>query len=253
MAAMQIQEVDYRQISVTSNSVAVLGFHDSSAGQTDTWIEEATGLHLACFILESIEPFEVDIEGENKQRVSQRTAFPIKDTFLDRPFIVASDWPERLQKLGIGKVLPLTPNNRERLRQIETCREYGFELISAIHPTATILAGASIEPGVLINARSIIGYKAEIETGVLIDTGVQVDHHNVLKSCCQLDPGVVTAGNVTLWECSHLHTAVTVINRIHIGEDAIIGAGATVISDIPPRCTAVGVPAKVIKYHQNIY
>ena len=235
--------------NITSKSVAVLGFHDSSAGQTDTWFEEVTGRHFACFVLESSEPFYVDVEAENRKRISQRTAFPIGNTFLGRPFIVALDWPERLKKLGIKKVLPLTPDNRERLKQIETCHEYGFELVSAIHPTVTVLAGATIEPGVLINAGSTIGYKAEVEAGVLINTRVQIDHHNVLEECCQLDPGVVTAGYVTMRECSHLHTSVTVINKIEIGADAIIGAGATVIKDIPPRCTAVGVPAKVIKYH----
>ena len=234
---------------IGSTSVAVLGFHDGSAGQTDTWFEYATGLHFACFVLESVDPFVVDVKGENKKRTSQRTAFPTSDTFLDRPFIVAQDWPERLKQLGIRKVLPLTPDNRERLNQIETCHEYGFELVSAIHPTVTILSGATIEPGVWINARSIIGYKAEIESGVLINTGVQIDHHNVLKRCCQVDPGVVTAGYVTLWERSHVHTGATIINRIQIKEDAVIGAGATVIEDIPPRCTAVGVPARVIKYH----
>lgn len=249
MDTTDLREVENFEISATSKSVAVLGFHDASAGQTDTWFEEATGLHFACFVLESDEPFNVDIEAENRKRVSQRTAFPSGKTFLGRPFIVALDWPERLKRLGIKKVLPLTPDNRERLKQIEVCHEYGFELVSAIHPTVTILAGTTIEPGVLINARSIIGYKAELEAGVHIDTGVQIDHHNVLNRCCQLDPAVVTAGNVDIGECSQIHTGATIINRIKIGEDAIIGAGATVIRDIPPKCTAVGVSAKVIKYH----
>lgn len=39
----------------------------------------------------------------------------------------------------------------------------------------------------------------------------------------------------------------TVIQGKTIGEGAIIGAGAVVINDIEPYCTAVGVPAKVIK------
>ena len=235
--------------NITSKSVAVLGFYDSSAGQTDTWFEEATGLHFACFVLESGEPFDLDIEAENRKRVSQRTAFPIGDTFLGRPFIVALDWPERLKTLGIKKVLPLTPDNRERFKQIQTCHDYGFELVSAIHPTVTLLSGVTIEPGVLIHARSTIGYKSEVEAGVLLGIGVQIDHHNVLKRCCQLDPGVVTAGNVSIQECSQVYAGVTIINRINIGEDAIIGAGAVVVSDVPPRCTSVGVPAKVIKYH----
>ncbi len=237
-------------IPVHSNSVAVLGFHDGSAGQIETWFEEVTGFHIACFVHESAEPLKVDVEAENRKRVSQRTEFPTPNTFKGKPLIVSPHWVERLKNLGIRKVLPLTPDNRDRLRQIDACREDSLELVSAIHPTVTILPGATVEPGVWVNAGSIIGYKAEIEAGVLINTGAQIDHHNVLKRCCQVDPGVVTAGNVTLWECCHVHTGATIINRIEIGEDAIIGAGAVVIDDIPPRSTAVGVPAKVIRSHQ---
>ena len=231
------------------NSVAVLGFHDGSAGQIDTWFERATGLQIVCFVYEGDQPLMIDAAAENRKRVSQRTEFPTKDSFRGRPLITSLDWVEKLKRLGINKILPLVPNNRDRLRHIEAARDSEFELVSAIHPTVIILAGATIQPGVWINAGSIIGYKAEIEAGVLINTGVQIDHHNVLRSCCQVDPGVVTAGNVTLGECCHVHTGATIINRVEIGADTIIGAGAVVIENIPGQSTAVGVPAKVIKHH----
>ena len=234
-------------IEVRPNSVAVLGFHDGSAGQISTWFEAATGLHIACFVNAAAEPLMIDVELENRKRVSQRTEFPRLDSFKGRPLITSLKWLDKLQQWGITKVLPLTPNNRERLQQVEAALQAGLALVSAIHPTVTILSGATIAPGVWINAGSIIGYKSEIESGVLINTGVQIDHHNVLRRCCQVDPGVVTAGNVTLYECAHVHTGATIINRVEIGEDAIIGAGAVVIDNIPPKKTAVGVPAKVVK------
>ena len=229
------------------NSVAILGFHDGSAGQIETWFEETTGFHIACFVHEAAEPMNIDVAAENAKRVTARMEYPTLSTFKGYPFIVSTNWIEQLIALGINKVLPLTPNNEERLKQITTCRKHGMELVSAIHPSVTILAGASIEPGVWINAGSLVGYKAEIGPGVLINTGVQIDHHNVLNQCCQLDPGVVMAGNVTLRECCHVHTGATIINRIEIGRGAVIGAGAVVIGDIPPNCTAVGVPARIIK------
>jgi len=232
------------------DAVAVLGFHDGAAGQVETWFEEATGQRIDCFVYEAKGPFEVDVEAENRKRVSQRTEFPTRGTFKGRPFIVSLDWIGELKKRGVRKVLPLTPNNRDRFRQIEACLAHGMELVSAIHPTVTILDGAQVEPGVWIHARSLVGYKAEIASGALINTGAQIDHHNVLERCCQVDPGVVTAGYVTLRACSHVHTGATIINRIEIGEDAIIGAGAVVIHAIPPRCTAVGTPARIIKYHE---
>lgn len=234
---------------VGPNSVAVLGFHDGSAGQVAEWFEGATGYHIACFVHESADEFTVDPEAENRKRRSQRTEFPAGGRFKGRPFIVSAQWIDLLKQRGIGRVLALTPDNRMRLRQIEACREHGIELVSAIHPTVTILDGATIEAGVWINAASLIGYKAEIEAGVLLNTGVRIDHHNVLKRACQVYPGAITAGNVTLRECCYLATGAVVINRREIGEDAIVGAGAVVVEDIPPRCTAVGVPARVIKRH----
>ena len=232
---------------VKANSVAVLGYHDGSAGQIASWFEEVTNYEIVCYVHESNMPIEIDIEEENKKRISQRTEFPQNNAFKGRPLIVAEDWVDQLDRLGIRRILPLTPDNRTRYNQVEKCLMLGMELVSAIHPTVKILPEASIDNGVWINAGSIIGYKAEIETGTLINTGVQIDHHNVIETCCQLDPGVVTAGNVTLRECCHIHTGVTIINRIEIGHDSIIGAGAVVINNIPPQSTAVGVPAKVIK------
>lgn len=227
--------------------VAVLGFHDGAAGQVETWFEEATGLRIACFVVEAAEQPAVDPVAENRKRVSQRTAFPVAGTFKGRPLIAALDWPAELRRLGIRKVLPLTPENRTRLRQIEVCQAQGFDLVSAVHPTVTIQAEATLAPGVWVNCGCHIGYKAEIESGVILNTRVQIDHHNVLKRGCQLDPAVVLAGNVALHECSHLHTGAVVINRIEVGRDAVVGAGAVVIENVPEDCTVVGVPARVIR------
>ena len=234
-------------IKVKNNSVAVLGFHDGSAGQIETWFEETSGYHIACFVHEAAKPLDIDAAAENRKRVSKLMSYPTKDSFKGRPFLVALDWLDRLENLGINKILPLSPDNYVRRKQIQACRLRGMELVSAIHPSVQILSDSIIAPGVWINAGSLIGYKAEIESGVLINTGVQVDHHNVLKECCQLDPKVVTAGNVTLRECCHIHTAATVINRIEIGHGAVIGAGAVVVKNIAPHSMAVGVPARVIK------
>lgn len=231
-----------------SDLVAVLGFHDGSAGQTEAWFEQVTGYRIACFIYEAKPPFKIDIATENKRRASQRTEFPKNGKFKGRPFIVSIDWIKEIKKLGIRNVLPLTPNNKERLRQIEACVKHGFKLVSAIHPSVNILSDAKIEPGVWINANCLIGYKAEIKRGVIINTGAQIDHHNILEQCCQVDPGVVTAGNVTLRECCHVHMGAVIINRIEIGENAIIGAGAVVIDNISSNCTAAGIPAKIIRH-----
>ena len=64
------------KFTVKPNSVAILDFHDGSAGQIETWFEQVTGYHIACFVHEASEPIEIDVEDKNKKRVSQRTDFP---------------------------------------------------------------------------------------------------------------------------------------------------------------------------------
>ena len=44
-------------------------------------------------------------------------------------------------------------------------------------------------------------------------------------------------------------TGATVLGPIKIGDRAKIGAGAVVLHDVPIDCTAVGMPAKIIRHH----
>ena len=50
---------------------------------------------------------------------------------------------------------------------------------------------------------------------------------------------------------SWLGANTTVLPGVTIGENVVIGAGSVVVRDIPAHCTAVGVPAKPIKYHTD--
>ena len=88
-----------RTVTIQPNSVAVLGFYDGKAGQISTWFEDVTGYHIACFVHEAAEPFEVNIEIENKKRVFQRTEFPKRNSFKGCPFIVSLDWIDQLNRL----------------------------------------------------------------------------------------------------------------------------------------------------------
>ena len=45
-------------------------------------------------------------------------------------------------------------------------------------------------------------------------------------------------------------TGVKIINQTSIGANTIVGAGAVVVKPLPAKCTAVGAPAKPIKFHE---
>ena len=58
------------------------------------------------------------------------------------------------------------------------------------------------------------------------------------------------SGEVVIEEGVYCGTGVKIINQTSIGAGAIIGAGAVVTKPIPANCTAVGMPAKPIKFHE---
>ena len=43
-------------------------------------------------------------------------------------------------------------------------------------------------------------------------------------------------------------TGTQIIQGKNVGKESIVGAGAVVVRDIPEKCTAVGCPAKPIKF-----
>ena len=87
----------------------------------------------------------------------------------------------------------------------------------------------------------VIGETAEVGDDVLIYQQVTLGgvslskgkRHPTIKDRVIIGAGAKILGNIT------------------IGEDAKIGANSVVIKDVPPECTAVGVPAKVAKRIDN--
>lgn len=144
--------------------------------------------------------------------------------------------------VGIG-------DNEIRANIQKDLMEAGFSVTTLIHPSAIIATEVEIGIGTVIMARVVINSSTRIGNGVIINTSASVDHDNVIEDFVHLSPGVRIAGTVKVGKQSWLGIGSTIINNIVISEKTIIGAGAVVVKDIPENCTAVGSPAKPIKFH----
>ena len=49
----------------------------------------------------------------------------------------------------------------------------------------------------------------------------------------------------------YIGAGAKIIGKVNVGDDSRIGANAVVTKDVPPFCTAVGVPARVIERNSN--
>lgn len=110
-----------------------------------------------------------------------------------------------------------------------TVRKTGIE----IHPGATIGKGFFIDhgSGVIIGETTIIGNNVTLYQGVTLGgTGKEKGkRHPTLEDNVMVSAGAKILGSFT------------------IGENSKIGAGSVVLNPVPPNCTVVGVPGRIVK------
>ena len=100
----------------------------------------------------------------------------------------------------------------------------------SIHPTASIGTSVFLDhaTGIIIGAFAVIGDEVTILQNVTIGR-----KHSEPDRAPKIGKGV------------YLGAGSTVIGGVSIGDFAKVGAGALVEHDVPPGCTAVGVPARL--------
>lgn len=118
-----------------------------------------------------------------------------------------------------------------RARKIsqKAARKTGIE----IHPGAVIGKGFFIDhgSGVIIGETTIIGDNVTLYQGVTLGgTGKESGKRH--PTLC--DNVMVSAG-------------AKVIGSFTVGENSKIGAGSVVLEEVPPNCTVVGVPGRIVK------
>lgn len=138
-------------------------------------------------------------------------------------------------------------NNRTRKLIMERLAIPIHRYITLIHKQAVVSLSAKIGVGTVVMPGAIINADADIGNHVIVNTGAIVEHDNKVKDFAHISPNAVLAGSVIVGTGVHIGVGVNVIQNITIGDWSIIGAGATVICDIVANCTAVGIPARVIK------
>jgi len=146
--------------------------------------------------------------------------------------------------VGIG-------NNSTRMKVFNRLQAQGIRFITVIHPSAVIANDVAIGQGTVVLAGTVVNTGSLIGSNVIINTGATVDHHANIGAHAHIAPGVHLGGTVTVGEGAFLGIGSNVIPNLTIGSWSTIGAGAVVINDIPPKVTAVGIPARVIKKGLN--
>ncbi|HPW52893.1 MAG TPA: acetyltransferase [Erysipelotrichaceae bacterium] len=153
-----------------------------------------------------------------------------------------ADYPDAYLVCAVGAA-------KVRKSIIERIKEnYNVKFATLIDPSVERSDCLNIGAGSIICAHSILTVNIEIGNHVIINLDCTVGHDAKLKDYVTVYPSVNVSGNVLIGECVELGTGTQIIQGKEIGSETIVGAGAVVVKDLPAKCTAVGSPARPIKF-----
>lgn len=171
---------------------------------------------------------------------------PNSDTLT--PSVARAEYPDTPMVIAVGDAAL----RRELARR---ARRLGFGFASLIHPAARVGPRSRIGAGVIICAGVTATVDVTVGDHAFINLHCTVGHDSSVGRCAALMPGVHISGYVVLGHDVYAGTGAVVLNGtraspLHVGHGATIGAGAVVRTNVPPRETWVGVPARPMRGHE---
>lgn len=157
------------------------------------------------------------------------------------------DIPRLRDQSGLeGVIIAIGDNGIRRGYARQVCR-MNVELISAIHPSASIAQNAHIGRDTVVAAGVVVCAHCQIGDSVILNTGCIIDHQSMIGEGAHICPGVRIAGRVKVEPGAFVGIGATILPKVTIGYESTVGAGAVVTEDVPDMATVVGVPARQIK------
>lgn len=120
-----------------------------------------------------------------------------------------------------------------------------YKTARAINYFARVLTGADIHPGAKVGKDFFIDHATGVVIGETAEIGDNVSIYQ----------GVTLGGVATEKKKRHptignnvvIGAGATILGPITVGDNVRVGAGSVVVKSVPPNCTVVGIPAKIVK------
>lgn len=146
--------------------------------------------------------------------------------------------------IALGK-----PTTKKKV--IDSITNNKVKFATLIHPSVNIQNyGLTVGEGTIITAGVILTVNIEVGNHVILNLSCTVGHDTRIGNYCSFMPSVNISGEVIIEEGVYVGTGAKIINQLSIGKWTTVGAGALVVKSLPSNCTAVGIPAKPMKFHE---
>ena len=197
----------------------------------------SVGGHVALNLTEYSKDFQLEgfFDDDPEKVGTEQYGYPVIGTISDAnklqdvALVIGIAFP----KIKSGVIEKLSINN-------------SVEFPSLIHHKAWVSNDVEIGKGVVIYPGATINYGSVIGDFVVLNMNCALGHHTKIGNYSSFAPGVKTGGHTTVEKLVDVGIGVSTLQNITIGSHSTIGGQAMVIEDIPPKSTAVGIPARVI-------
>jgi len=132
-----------------------------------------------------------------------------------------------------------------RREGFERLKKAGYRGGVLIDPSAQVSPDAVIGEGVAVCPDAIVGSLVEVNPNVYISVRAAVGHDSVVGAHSRIGAGAFIGGHVRIGEGAFIGSGALLRDRIKFGDQSIAGLGAAVFSDVPPRVTVIGNPARI--------
>lgn len=120
-----------------------------------------------------------------------------------------------------------------------------FFIARCISQLSRFLTGIEIHPGAVIGRRFFIDHGMGVVIGETCEIGDDVTIYQ----------GVTLGGtgkekgkrHPTIEDNVLIATGAKILGAITIGENSKVGGGSVVLKDVPPNCTVVGIPGRIVR------
>ena len=133
-----------------------------------------------------------------------------------------------------------------RAREKESLLLGLHQLVSVIHPRASVSRLARVGEGCFVAAQAVIAPGVVLARSVIVNHCAVVDHDCKVGAFTHIAPGAALGGGAHIGSRVLIGSGAVVLPGRLICDDAVIGSGAVVHHDIQQAGTYVGVPARSI-------
>jgi sugar O-acyltransferase (sialic acid O-acetyltransferase NeuD family) len=131
-----------------------------------------------------------------------------------------------------------------RRRVVARLAEAPLAFATLVHPDVPCHRTVTLGAGCIVTRGATPTVNVRLGRHVIVNLHATIGHEAVLEAFVTLHPGVHVSGAARLGAGVEMGTGAVVLPGVTVGAEATVGAGAVVTRDLPPGCTAVGVPAR---------